>query len=163
MGLDIYAAAKKFYEGMVRCALFTGTTEHEDQHLDTAGYGEDNLTAEARSYLGKEAVTVCTIAISLDALNLEHSDFEQAGIDFWFARNGHGAGFSDRTDMYGNIAVTVLEKLAEGFGEAELYEIGKGELDLVCRLYAAGQPERKVNTPVTESHVTINDLWEELL
>lgn len=162
MGLDIYAKAKKFYEGMVRCALFTGTTEHEDQHLDTAGYGEDNLTAKARSYLMQEAYTVCSIAVNLGALDGK-SDFSVAGIDFWYTRNGHGARFHERLEQYSARAITILDGIAEGFGEAELYEIGNGELDLECRLYAAGQPAKQTNTPITEPHVTINDLWEELL
>lgn len=163
MGLDIYAAAKKFYEGMVRCALSTGATEsNEDQHLDTAGYGESNLTTEARSYLMQEAYIVCSIAVNLGALDGE-SDFDLAGTDFWYTRNGHGAGYHERTELYGTHAITILEGIAGGFGEAELYEIGKGELDLACGLYVAGQPVKEVNTPLPDPQVTINDLWEELL
>lgn len=42
----------------------------------------------------------------------------QAGIDFWFSRNGHGAGFFDRgLGGYGN----QLQEIAENFGNKDVY------------------------------------------
>lgn len=44
---------------------------------------------------------------------------ERAGHDFWLTRNGHGAGFWDGD--WPEPAATILTRLAEKFGEVNLY------------------------------------------
>jgi hypothetical protein len=46
---------------------------------------------------------------------------EQAGHDFWLTRNGHGAGFWDRT-CYSDTVKDLLTKRAEAFGEVVVYD-----------------------------------------
>lgn len=46
---------------------------------------------------------------------------EQAGHDFWLTRNGHGAGFWDRTDIWDQEARDFLTERAKQFGEVSLY------------------------------------------
>ena len=45
----------------------------------------------------------------------------QAGHDFWLTRNGHGAGFWDRPEVYGEEKARELSALAETFGVVDLY------------------------------------------
>lgn len=45
----------------------------------------------------------------------------QAGHDFAFTRNGHGTGFWDRPEVYGQDAADRLTELSHEAGEMELY------------------------------------------
>lgn len=45
----------------------------------------------------------------------------QAGHDFWLTRNGHGSGFWDRPEVYGEEKAQELSVLAESFGPVDLY------------------------------------------
>lgn len=45
----------------------------------------------------------------------------QAGHDFWLTRNRHGAGFSDRSDLYGDEETEEMIKAAHDAGEVDLY------------------------------------------
>lgn len=51
----------------------------------------------------------------------EKASDEQAGHDFWLTRNGHGAGFWDRPELYGKGESAVLTSAAKKFGESSLY------------------------------------------
>jgi hypothetical protein len=44
-----------------------------------------------------------------------------AGHDFWLTRNGHGAGFWDRTPLEKGKLGDELTKLCKAFGESDLY------------------------------------------
>jgi hypothetical protein len=44
----------------------------------------------------------------------------QAGHDFWLTRNGHGSGFWDRAEIWGEHAET-LSEISRSFGECSLY------------------------------------------
>ena len=45
----------------------------------------------------------------------------QAGHDFWLTRNGHGSGFWDRPEIYGEEKARELTALANTFEVVELY------------------------------------------
>lgn len=154
----------EFYKGMIRCALFTGITEDGDgTHFDDAGFTEADLTEQARRYLKAQAEVFCSIALRLGALD-GTSDFVQAGIDFWFTRNGHGTGFIDKAEYYGTHAITVLEAIAEGFGEAALFETRepRPRLDLdLDSLYLFAQPARPAK-PLMSEQKTDGIQWGEL-
>ena len=57
------------------------------------------------------------------------SDFEemigdnitQAGHDFWLTRNGHGAGFWDRPEIYGKDIAESLTAACKGYGTFDIY------------------------------------------
>ena len=50
----------------------------------------------------------------------EEATPEQAGHDFWLTRNGHGAGYWDRPEIYGDCYAALLTKAAEFYGAFEL-------------------------------------------
>ena len=43
-----------------------------------------------------------------------------AGVDFWLTRNGHGTGFWDRVDVYGDYRAEQLSVNAEAFGVVDV-------------------------------------------
>tara|TARA_R110002153_G_scaffold47172_1_gene133396 strand:+ start:116 stop:460 length:345 start_codon:yes stop_codon:yes gene_type:complete len=45
---------------------------------------------------------------------------DQAGHDFWLTRNGHGTGFWDRVDVYGDYRAEQLSVNAESFGVVDV-------------------------------------------
>ena len=46
--------------------------------------------------------------------------YEQAGHDFWLTRNGHGAGFWDRPELYGEDVAAELTRACEFAGEHDV-------------------------------------------
>ena len=56
---------------------------------------------ESEQFL-KDVETDCALFLQKYAHLIESHLFEQAGHDFWLTRNGHGAGFWDRGDLYGS-------------------------------------------------------------
>lgn len=60
-------------------------------------------------------------------LGLEERDSSQAATDFYLTRNGHGTGFRDREEVWGELS-DALHALAKKFGESEGYEGDDGKL-----------------------------------
>jgi hypothetical protein len=56
----------------------------------------------------------------------------EAGVDLWFTRNGHGAGFWDGTD-WEEPAATLLTEAAKSMGECELYQGDDGLVYILGR------------------------------
>ena len=54
-------------------------------------------------------------------------DPEQLGHDLWLTRNGHGTGFWDRPEVYGEANATLFTRLAKAMGEhyADFLELGE--------------------------------------
>lgn len=54
-------------------------------------------------------------------------DPEQLGHDLWLTRNGHGTGFWDRPEIYGEANATLFTRLAKAMGEhyADFLELGE--------------------------------------
>lgn len=78
--------------------------EARDQaHIDLSNFRRD--MGHALNAIGDEA----------DELNLD-----EWPRDFWLSRNGHGTGFFDREELYGELA-DVLQVLAKLQGEAYVY------------------------------------------
>jgi hypothetical protein len=58
------------------------------------------------------------VAGVLQPLDLNPS---QIGCDFWLTRNGHGTGFWDRPEIYGELTAEALSDTARSFGEISVY------------------------------------------
>lgn len=122
--------------GYIESAFFCGVTyvfpdpDGETQLCDGTrgrceeldGVGPANLDAESREALEAQAgrfwiANAETLAAALEIDGAGYS-LEQAGIDFWFSRNGHGVGFLDRgLDVLGE----TLQAAAMSAGEVDLY------------------------------------------
>ena len=66
----------------------------------------------------RESMIDCLAFYSHNECYLSHDNIEQAGHDFWLTRNGHGTGFWDRPEIYGEHNAKRFTKVSESFGEA---------------------------------------------
>lgn len=79
-----------------------------DQH-----YEEDALTPKARTEIEKDCAAFYE---EKKELWERGASDEQAGHDFYLTRNGHGAGFWDRPELYGKESAELLSKASEVYG-----------------------------------------------
>lgn len=98
-------------------------SEFINAYLEAIGFTE--LGEEAQPPIGadidedflRESVIDCLAFYSRISCYLSPKNITQAGHDFWLTRNGHGAGFWDRPELYGN-SCAYFSKIARSFGEA---------------------------------------------
>lgn len=105
----------RFLESYIETALWLSTDDN-DEPLDK---GDHELSDECKA---KFAADCKKFEAESDELFAQHdldpSNFHVAH-DFWLTRNGHGAGFGDGD--YPEPIATLLTKLAESYGECDLY------------------------------------------
>ena len=82
---------KKFFRAYIEALYFTETGDSEQPEVDAELY-ESSL---------KQAWDDCRRFYNVYA-DIIGENVEQAGHDFWFTRNGHGTGFWDRPDVWGD-------------------------------------------------------------
>ena len=66
----------------------------------------------------RESMIDCLAFYSRNECYFSDDNREQAAHDFWLTRNGHGAGFWDRPEIYGEHNAERFTKISESFGEA---------------------------------------------
>jgi hypothetical protein len=111
----LFGDANRFRRGY-QDALFWSTYFDENHTLEDVGLGLSDMDAETKEQVYE------------DAMHFYHShhhlipagEAEQAGHDFWLSRNGHGAGFFARPEVYGE-HTDHLQEQAEAAGEHSLY------------------------------------------
>lgn len=81
-------------------------------------YGQPPIGAEIDEDFLRESIIDCLAFFSRIECYLSPENILQAGHDFWLTRNGHGVGFWDRSDIYGETYAEKFTKIAESFGEA---------------------------------------------
>ena len=74
--------------------------------------------AELDETFMRESIIDCLAFCNGIECFLSDDNVVQAGHDFWLTRNGHGAGFWDRPEIYGATYAAVFTKIAETYGEA---------------------------------------------
>lgn len=122
-----YRALDEFTQGYFECAFFCGVSNEEG--TDDIPINLDMLSPETWDRM----VTDCNdfqlgnAAALAGAISHEAYTMRQAGTDFWFTRNGHGAGYSDRE--LGDFEEP-LETAAVKAGECDLYLGDDGTLYL---------------------------------
>ena len=88
---------------------------------------DDNGTPFDETYTAKDfyADVTCQMiedcAAFLAKADIPDNLLPQAGHDFWLTRNGHGTGFWDRPEIYGEEKAQELSALAETFWFVDLY------------------------------------------
>jgi len=73
--------------------------------------------AELDSAFMRESVIDCLAFFSRIECYISGDNIAQSGHDFWLTRNGHGAGFWDRPEIYGDYFAEKFTKSAGSFGE----------------------------------------------
>ena len=109
----------EFLTAYITCALWSSNDESRDDGGDPLddNYSRDDLAIEC---LESMAVDCAAFESLFGGLFKGHES--QAGHDFWLTRNGHGAGFWDRCDLYeSHTAAMALSDAAKACGEVDLY------------------------------------------
>lgn len=110
-------------------ALWSSTYENDDG--DTIEMDRDFDTDDFSQEALAEAKKDCAAFLKKAEHLLADADPQQVGHDFWLTRNGHGAGFWDRPEIYGEDASEELTRIAKTFGEEDVYVGDDGILYLI--------------------------------
>lgn len=94
-------------------------------------YGRDDGQPWSRADLAR-AAEKAAYADVLGFLTANADDigehFDHAGHDLWLTRNGHGTGFWDREEIYGEEEAARLSEAATAYGGCDLYPDDDGLL-----------------------------------
>jgi len=103
--------SERMSQAYIEAIYFTETGDTDQPSIDT----ELTPLCKAQAFL---ACRQFLWAIERDPVEgLEDLDPEQLGHDLWFTRNGHGTGFWDRPEIYGEENATLFTRLATAMGE----------------------------------------------
>lgn len=105
-----------FIAGYVAAVLFTedsGTDDSGENYLENFASSIDDFSTDAR----KKMVLDCVRFLPRAGLFENPDQYRQAGIDFFLTRQGHGTGFWDRPEVYGEERAETLTALAKDFPE----------------------------------------------
>ncbi len=123
----------EFTAAYIKAALWS-TCDNDDNPLDDK-YGPEHISPEL----------LVQIEADCEKFQAEHGHLwanasggwatrravlvaEQAGHDFWLTRNGHGAGFWDKPEIYGDDNAQKLTEACKAFGEVYLYVGDDGKI-----------------------------------
>lgn len=99
-------------------ALLWSTYLDDETYFDDIAQGIDNFTPDAVARIEADCQSFVTQAGEL----IPEEHYSQAGHDFALTRNGHGAGFWDRTEIYGGQdKANTLTNLANTFKVINLF------------------------------------------
>jgi len=125
--LRAFKSLDSFTQGYIHAIFFT------ECHCDNPEL-EDATFADMSAEAIQQAIDDCAEFAKANEANLtrakanrDNYDDEQAGADFWFTRNRHGAGFWDRGL---GIAGDWLSDAAKVYGSCDLYRGDDGKLYL---------------------------------
>jgi len=85
-------------------------------YLKVIAFTEDSGDRSLDETFRRECLIDCLCFFNRTCCYMSDDHFEQAGIDFWLSRNGHGSGFFDRKDFYNEGCANMFQKIAESFG-----------------------------------------------
>jgi hypothetical protein len=95
-----------FFTAYLEAAAFADTPEdHMNQGLE--------FNAKSKLLAEKD----CKAFLDANHELIGADQFEQAGHDFWFTRKGHGVGFWDRPEIYGEEKAKLLTEASKKFSE----------------------------------------------
>lgn len=109
-----------------------------DETLSDAGFGiedfDEYTLARARNDCAAFlAYTTQSVEFGrhgpLHRLLDDAADWDAVGENFWYDRQGHGRGFSDDPDVWGEDQAEQLSVIAQSFGEVDVGAIGANEPD----------------------------------
>ncbi len=130
MGMDNREWLEKMVRGYLKCALWS-STDQNGEPLD-ARFRLENISASSTLTAYDdclEFVRDCAMADLWDGDELDRGLClmpDTFGHDFWLSRNGHGAGFFDRHELYGKAKGDKLQSIARKFGEVNPFDDGNG-------------------------------------
>ncbi len=125
-------------DGYLNAALWSSTGANDeplDSHFDPSDFAPSAQRQAERELIEFLMRAAEAVAI-LDDRAEEHGtpppprlkDGEQIGHDFWLTRNGHGVGFWDRPQIYGEELAEILSDISREAGERDVYEGDDGKI-----------------------------------
>lgn len=110
----------KFVTGYASAMFFTNGDTGDEGRLNRLG--TKRLTRAARKAIQADCDDFrALVAADLEAAYARGYSEEQAGVDFWFTRQGHGAGYWDRGELEANGLGARLSRDARSMGECHVY------------------------------------------
>jgi hypothetical protein len=112
-------------QAYIEAALWSTTDESNDSGGDPLddNYGPKDFSAETLA----KAQADCEVMADVILSNMVGEiDWQHAGYDFWFTRNGHGCGFRDGD--WPEPVATIFYEASKGFAEVYLYVSDTGEV-----------------------------------
>ena len=101
----------------ITCLLWS--SNNGDSPLDEF---DTELSVSLDDKITKDCLEFEAIAIPiLERYKQDSWTYDQLGHDFALTRNGHGTGFWDREEIYGEKCAKLLTLLSERFGEMDVY------------------------------------------
>lgn len=124
--INVYMALDEFTQGYVHAIFFTDVHSDNPEIQDAT---MADLAPETLEAIKQDCTAFQERNAELLAWCAEHKgyDAERAGMDYWFTRNGHGAGFWDRG--LGDVGDR-LSAQAKADGGRDLYAGDDGKLYL---------------------------------
>jgi hypothetical protein len=122
-------ALDEFTRAYIECALWSSNDESTPQGGEPmdANYSIDDIAPEALAGMAEDCRKFQE-QFGVPAYNRgDYTDEEMAGHDFWLTRNGHGAGFWDRSEL-DEATRKKYTDAAHGFGECNLYVGDDGKI-----------------------------------
>lgn len=121
----------KFTQAFFAAALWSSSDEN-DVPLDQ-NYDEDDFSPEATKQLTQDCAEFqrqySYLFTEKQCLKFDDSPVSHAGHDFWLTRNGHGAGFWEKSD-WKEKAGKILTDASKKFGEVDIYVGDDGKLHI---------------------------------
>jgi hypothetical protein len=123
-----FKALDAFTQGYIEAAFFTSTGTPDDAGLQDADLSD--LAPEAWQCMVSDCANFQLVwrAVLDEACEVDGYDLTRAGRDFWYTRNGHGAGFwdGDLPDALGE----ALTLACKGWRELSMYRGDDGKIYL---------------------------------
>lgn len=128
-------------KGYFEAALFSTTYEGEDKDIDVdedndksfqrLGYTTADINSkfyakalkDIKAFLAMVNNSLVAVADLEDFMGKHKRHAAEFGVNFWYSRNGHGAGFFDTNN-------NVLQKIAKTFGEVNIYANKNGKVGI---------------------------------
>ena len=95
-----------FFDSYIKAIYFT-------EHDKVPTWAKNSVELDFEST--RQAAIDCLSAYSKMKAYLKPESIEQAGYDFWLTRNGHGTGFWDRPEIYGDTYSQMFTEISEFF------------------------------------------------
>jgi len=91
-----------------------------DAYFEAVYFTEKVEDPELSAYDIRRGTIDCLAFFAANGYMIGADNISQAGHDFWLTRNGHGTGFWDRADTYGEYRAKKLTANAEVFGVVDV-------------------------------------------
>lgn len=123
-GFDINEVVKQYAIAGLWASYDSDTGEYLDEN-----YSYEDITPETLEKMKEDVKKfIKENAKILKEWGMSGMSESQIGHDFWLSRNGHGAGFFDRTDLCPKELCNKLQESARNFGSVILYVGNDGKI-----------------------------------